>query len=218
MRDLKRGEIKQILIDQARESIPEFTFLVYKNNCYTFQRVRAIGEINVYEFFHIIFSLKDGYFSCSVASRLNKTLLNDKSYNTGMINPHKDLIVLKKGTGVINLSEAYYYSDGKFETTIIVVKEIFEDFKKYGLDFFHKQIDRLSHNEIIKAGLSYLKFLAKLQTKLTDRGIHEKIQLELKEQLFAIEGQTRDDRKEIVRAARELINLYLDNPQTNNIV
>jgi hypothetical protein len=210
MRELKKGEIKQILVNQAEETIPDFDLLTYRNNCYTFQRQKNIGDIVVYELFHIIFSLKDRHFSCSVASRLSKALINNSSYNTGIINPHKDLIVQKKGTGAINISDAYYYHDGNFETIIIVVKEIFEDFKKYGISFLNNQIGRLLHNQIISVGLAYIKSLYINQETVLDKVVLEKLQQELKERLFAVEGQTRDDRKEIVRTARELMDLYLE--------
>lgn len=131
-----------------------------------------------------------------------------------MINPHTDLIVLKKGTGALDLSEAYYYHDGKFETIMIVVREIFKDFRKYGLDLLNKQLNRLLHNQIIKDGLSYLRSIPNPQIKVADNTLREKLQLELKGLLFAIEGQTREDRKEIVRTARELIDLYWDNQKS----
>ncbi|MEN0053658.1 MAG: hypothetical protein AAGC65_08310 [Mucilaginibacter sp.] len=211
MRDLKRGEIKQILSDGVAEFIPEFTFLVYKKHCYTYQRERHIGDVIVHELFHINFSLSNRNLSCSVASRLNKALINDNSYNGGMINPHVDLISLKKGTGAINILEAYYFHDGKFETTAMVVEEMFKDLKNYGLDFFNKQFDRLLHNQIIQVGLSHIKSIPKLHIKSADDSFSEKLQLELKERLFDIKGQSREDRKEIVRTARELINLYFEN-------
>lgn len=67
-RDLKRGEIKTILIDNFKEQIPDFPFLDYKNGVYFFERIRSIDNYKIYETFHLSFGLKDKNFSCSVSS------------------------------------------------------------------------------------------------------------------------------------------------------
>ena len=46
--ELKRGEIKDILIKTAKEMLPDFDFLTYKNSCYTFQRLRKTNDLTVY--------------------------------------------------------------------------------------------------------------------------------------------------------------------------
>ena len=57
--ELKKGEIKQILIQTASEVLPDFEFLAYKNSCYSFQRLRKVNNLTVHEILHIIFTLKD---------------------------------------------------------------------------------------------------------------------------------------------------------------
>lgn len=52
--ELKKGEIKQILIQTASELLPDFEFLAYKNGCYSFQRLREVNNLTVYELLHII--------------------------------------------------------------------------------------------------------------------------------------------------------------------
>ena len=96
--ELKKGEIKDILIWTATQISPDFSFLSYNKNCYTFQRLRKANGLNVYESLHIIFTLKDRNFGCSVASRLNPIYIHANSYNTGLVNPHTDLKVLRYDT------------------------------------------------------------------------------------------------------------------------
>ena len=77
--ELKRGQVKQILISEFKRGFPEFDFLEYRNSCYTFQNIRTINGRKVYEHLHVIFTLKDRNFSCSVASRINKNYLRSNS-------------------------------------------------------------------------------------------------------------------------------------------
>ncbi len=77
--ELKRGQVKQILISEFEGELPEFNFLEYRNGCYTFENIRIINGRNVYEHLHIIFALKDRNFSCSVASRKNIHQLSQSS-------------------------------------------------------------------------------------------------------------------------------------------
>ena len=91
--ELKKGDIKQILIQTAGEVLPDFEFLAYKNSCYLFQRLRQVNNLTVYEVLHIIFTLKDKNFACSIASRLNPEYIFSNQYNIGLLNPHKDLKV-----------------------------------------------------------------------------------------------------------------------------
>ncbi|OOQ58993.1 hypothetical protein [Mucilaginibacter pedocola] len=212
MRPLKRGEIKQILIDTAAELTPEFSFVTYKNSCYFFERLRRVEDVPVHEFFQIVFSLKDGCFCCSVASRLNVELMADSSYNTGLLNPHLDLIVLKKGTGALPLSEAYYYHDGNIETVLIAVEQIFYDFKHHGISFLDNQFQKLQQNHIIKTSLHFLRSRENNRARVGNVAVREELEKELKEKLYAVPGQTREDRKKINRTTRELIELYLASP------
>jgi hypothetical protein len=222
--DVKPGEIKNILISQAEKTTPDFVFLAYKNNCYIFQRTRKINSLTVYETFHIIFSLKDKNFACSVASRLNTNYIFINSYNAGLINPHIDLVVLKKGKGVIRIEEAYYFHNGKVKTTTKIVEQIFKDFKQYGLPFIDKQFERLKKNKIIKSGLAYLDSLnldkkdlrEQIEKQLTqERGMISSIihpaYTGLKQHLQNIKGQTREDRKTLPRLSFDLIESYWSN-------
>ena len=43
--ELKKGVIKQILIQTASEVLPDFEFSAYKNSCYTFQRLRQVNNL-----------------------------------------------------------------------------------------------------------------------------------------------------------------------------
>ena len=218
---LRKGEIKNILIQAATEILPDFDFLSYNKNCYTFQRLRKANGLTVYEILHIIFTLKDHNFACSVASRLNPAYIHANSYNTGLINPHTDLKVLRYDTGVLNIQDAYYFHNGQVETTTSSVKEIFSDFKKYGLPFLDMQLQRIHSNEIIKAGLIYIdklrvdkeKLKSEIENELNNVGhqvtsIKQPTYLDLKETLQKVINQTKDDRKLIPKSAYELLEFY----------
>jgi hypothetical protein len=219
--DLKKGDIKQILVQAGKELMPGFEFLIYKNSCYTFQRLRQANGLTVYETLHIIFTLKDGNFACSIASRLNPNYIHINTYNLGLINPHKDLKVLRHNTGALNIQDAYYFHNGKVDTTTKTVKEIFSDYKKYGLPFLEKQFQNIQSNEIIKLGLKYIDNLQTDKGKLKndveselDKGglllssLKHPIYLDLKEHLQNIGGQNEEDRESIPMAAYELLEIY----------
>lgn len=219
--ELKKGEIKQILIQTASDILPDFEFLAYKNGCYTFQRLRQLNKLTVYEALHVIFMLKDKNFACSIASRLNPEYIFSNQYNTGLINPHKDLKVLRHNSGALNIQDAYYFHNGHVETTTGTVREIFGDFKKYGIPFLDKQFDRLKSHLIIKRGFDYIDDLQSnkenLKREITEelnKGGHllsrikHPIYIDLKEKLQSVGGQSKDDRQSIPKTAYELLELY----------
>ena len=219
--ELKKGEIKLILIQTASEVLPDFEFLAYKNSCYSFQRLRQVNNLTVYEILHIIFTLKDKNFACSIASILNPDYIFSNHYNTGLLNPHKDLKVLKHKSGALNIQDAYYFHNGQVETTTKTVKEIFGDFKKYGLPFLDKQIEILKTNEIVKSGFEYIDKLQtakdKLKKEITEElnkggllisSIEHPIYIDLKEKMQSLSGQSKDDRQKIPKTAHELLEIY----------
>jgi hypothetical protein len=214
---LKRGNVKDILIQTANDMLPAFEFLAYKRNCYTFQRLRCVADITVYEAIHIVFSLKHGGFACSIASRLNATLIFANAYNGGFINPHKDLKLLKYNTGIIPAEEAYYLHNGHLATTTNTIREIFNDYKNYGLPFLDKQYDRIQHHPIVTTGINYIKSLnvdkPSLKKDIYNFGyiisnIKHPLYIALKEKLQDIPGQSREDRKDIPRMAYDLLEWY----------
>jgi len=219
--ELKKGEIKQILIQTASEVLPDFEFLAYKNSCYSFQRLRQVNSLTVHEILHIIFTLKDKNFACSISSILNPVYIFSNHYNTGLLNPHKDLKVLRHNSGALNIEDAYYFHNGQVETTTKTVKEIFGDCEKYGLPFLDKQIESLKTNEIVKCGFEYIDKLQidkdKLKKEITEElnkggllapSIKHPIYIDLKEKLFLVNGLTKDDRRVIPKTAHELLELY----------
>lgn len=219
--ELKKGEIKQIQIQTASEVLPEFEFLAYKNSCYSFQRLRKVNNLTVYEILHINFTLKDKNFACSISSILNPDYIFSNHYNTGLLNPHKDLKVLRHNSGALNIEDAYYFHNGQVETTTKTVKEIFGDFKKYGLQFLDKQVERLKTSEIVKCGFEYIEELQtnkdslkkEIAEELNKGGllvtsIKHPIYIDLKDKMNSISGQTKEDKQKISKTAHELLEIY----------
>lgn len=219
--ELKRGQVKQILISEFERELPEFNFLEYRNGCYIFENIRTINGRNVYEHLHIIFALKDRNFCCSVASRINKSYMTSNSYNTGLINRHIDLIVLKKGTGIIPVEEAYYFHNGQVQTTTDIVKQIAKDFNKFGKSFLQKQAKQFEKSDLLKTGFSFIENLEIDKSELKEQmekdlnsgghlisSIKNDTYLKLKSELQNVKGTDRDTRKNIPKLTYELLDFY----------
>ncbi len=218
--ELKKGEIKAILINNFQRHLPEFKFTNYKSSKYNFQRIRKHKEFTVWETMHVLFSLGDKNSSCSVSTRLNKDYVSSKSYDIGLINPHVDLITLKKGTGVVGIEEAYYFHNGKIQSTTELVEQIYKDFFDYGVPFLDKQYDRLKTNQIINEGLDYIQQLQvdrqtlklEINNELKQVGyvasrLTHPIYVNLKQTLQSIPNQTREDRQNIPGVTYDLLDL-----------
>jgi hypothetical protein len=219
--ELKKGEIKQILIQTARVILPDFEYLAYKNGCYSFQRLRNADYLTCYEILHIVFSLKEKNFACSIALRINPEYIFSNTFNTGLINTHQDLKVLRHSTNILNIQDAYYFHNGQVETTTRRVQEIFVDFKNYGLPFLSKQFERLKVNAIVRRGIEYIDDLQtdkhKLKTEITQElnkgglllsSLKHPIFIDLVEKLQTVSGQSKEDRSLIPKTAYELLELY----------
>lgn len=219
--ELKKGEIKDILIAQAKIDFPNFEFSSYKNGRCLFQRIRKAGTLTAFETFQILSSPKNKSLECSVASVINPFYIGVSHYNNGIINPHKDLIVLKKGTGSIPIEEAYYFHNGKVETATKVIREIFNDYKKYAIPFLDKQYALLTNNEIVKAGLEYISKLTIDKNELKEiiekelsspdhkfPSIQHDIYVKLKDHLRAVPGQTKELRQLNSKTSHEILELY----------
>jgi hypothetical protein len=220
-RELKKGEIKSILIDNFSERINDFEFMLYKNGTYYFERIRKYNGYDIYETFHVIFALKDKNFACSVSSNFSPSNRYDKNYQTGILTRNIDLIVLKKDTGIIPINEAYYFHNGRIETTTKVVKSIVSDFKEYGIPFLNNRFDSFATNEILNFGLDYIEKLTvdkeslKLQIEkarseadwIVSRIKHD-LYIDLKQKLQNIPNQDKELRQKIPGFAYSLLEFY----------
>jgi hypothetical protein len=219
--ELKKGQVKHILISEFQKSLPRFEYLEYKNGCYTFERISKTNVPKIFEHFHIVSSTKERSFSCSVASRINRSYLNSYSYNTGLINPHIDLIVLKKGTGVNPQEEACYFHNGQVNTTVKIIQQIVKDFKSYGEPFLEKQRKQFEKSNLLKVGFDFIgkldvnkqSFKLELENSLKMGGhlisnIKNKTYLKLKSELQNVTGVDRETRKNIPKLSYELLDFY----------
>ncbi|WP_459213151.1 hypothetical protein [Aquimarina rhabdastrellae] len=225
--ELKRGEFKKILLPIMEKHFPDFQFTSYKNQYYSFQRTRLIDDLKVFESFDIGFTLKDKFCTCSVSSRLNPFFIDTSGYNTGWINPHCNLIILKRGTRITPLEEAYYYHNSRIETTTRVINEIVSDLEKYGVAFLNNQMNNLNTNPLIVEGLRLFKSLnldaAELKKEIESEQrvnghvitrLKHPVYKELKESLQKLYGISRENRKEIPRLAYELIEMIIYKEKT----
>lgn len=218
--ELKRGEFKKILLSLMSTSFPVFEFIDYKNQCYAFRRTLKINQHEVIEGINFTFSLKEKLCNCSVESRLDHRYVGRSAYNTGLINPHIDLITLKLDKGVLSFQEAHYHHTGRVKSTTDMTQKIISDLEIYGQRFFKNQQENLKSNELLKSGLKILMTLGQLPStvklEIQDElkvkeymisRIRHPLYLEIKENLQGIEGLTRELRREIPRLAYELLEL-----------
>lgn len=221
-RELKKGEVKELLINSFKTHLPDFDFVLYKNSTYYFQRVRHSGSWQVFETLNIIFGLKDKMFSCSVASTVNKAYLFTSTYNKGFLVNHADLLVIKTGSGAANIEDAYYWHNGKIKTVEKVINQIASDIKNHGLIYLDKKLKTLGTSTVVQHGLAFIQRLTVDKQTLkkeieTDRKNAEyflsrmkhPILLELSSQLQNVPGQ-KEDREEIMGLTLELIAYYYE--------
>lgn len=222
-RELKRGEIKNIILDLFSNELSDFAYDSYKNGVYYFSRTRNLHGLNLLETLHVGYSLKNRNFYCSVSSCLNTRYQFESSYNIGPLNPHIDLIVLVKNQGAIKIEEAYYFHNGKLDTTRNVVEQIVKDYKHYGLDYLSNRFSRAEEDNYLKFGLRFIKELSvdpiclktELQEELKNKNyrvglIEHPIYIELKKQLQGVKGGTKEYRQYIPKLTYELLELYWD--------
>ena len=220
--ELKKVEIKKILISEIRNEFPQFKFLRYKNNCYTFENIKLVNQFEVFEYIHIVFSLKKRYLSCSIASKIGRKYLNDNFYNTGILNPHLNLISLKEKSKRVSIDKAYYFHNGKQKTTKKIVQEIIKDLKKYGIPFLNEQFKSLEENTVIKTGFEFINKLkinkkslsGEMKTHLKKgrliSTIENKTYQSLKSELQKVKGINKETYKKIPRLTYDLLELYCE--------
>lgn len=226
--ELKRGEIKGMMIRVAREKLPDFDYLTYKNSSYYFQRIRTAAGLNVSEIISIFFSLKEGIMDCSIGSFLNKQYIFEQSYSPSLINANASIIPYKYNTCSLPWEKACYFHNGRVRTTGKVVEEIFTDCRKYALKVFDKRIELLQESPLIAKGLEYifrleidkdaLKKALEDELKQSDyiiSRLHHPIYMELKGMLQGIKGMDRETRKNIPMLAYDLLELYADGYEKN---
>lgn len=219
-RELKPGEIKGILICTAARFLPDFKYLMYQKGYY-FQRERSVLGMEVAEIICIQFSLKGHTMDCNMGSFLNRQKIFDQNYSSSLINPTECLKFYKNQTKTLPLEKSCYLHNGRVLGTERAVEEIFDDCRKYGLQFFDKQMQNLKSNPLVLRGLEYISHLKadkkQLQTELETElrqgdynlgQIHHPVYIELKESLQHLQGIDRETRKRIPKLAYDLLELY----------
>lgn len=219
---LKPGQVKEILISMCKKEFPEFNFLEYKNSCYTFENIRIVNDRNVYRYIHIIHSLQNQYFDCSVASIINKELLNSSSYNLGILNSHQNLLTLKNKTLKSTTVRNNYVHNGRLKTTTKIVEELVRDLTKFGKPFFQNQAEIIENSPLLKVGFHFISNLHIDKSKLRNQLNHElkynkhlissmknQTYLQLKSELQNINEVPKDIRRTIPSLSLELLEYYI---------
>jgi len=222
-RDLKRGEVKELIFNSFKDILPDFEFTTYKNSTYYFLRTKTVRGLELYETLNIIFGLKDKNFSCSIGSFLNKTYLFSSTYNNGFLAGHTDLLAVKSGSGISNIKDSYYWHNGKIVTVDKVIKKIATDFKEYGLQYLVLRQQRLETSDLVKHGLDFIEKLTvdkgELRREIEKERknaewvvsrINHPIFIQLRDELQSIPNQSRDDRQKISGLTFELIEYYYE--------
>ncbi len=222
-RNLKKGEVKELLLDSFKEILPDFEFTTYRNSTYYFLRTKTVRGLELYETLNITFGLKDKNFSCSIGSFLNKTYLLSSTYNNGFLACHTDLLAVKSGSGVSKLEDSYYWHNGKLVAVDKVIKKITTDFKEYGLQYLVVRQQRLETSDLVKHGLDFIKKLTvdkgelrreiKKEVKNAEwvvSRIKHPIFIQLRDELQSIPNQSRDDRQKISGLTFELVEYYCE--------
>lgn len=218
---LPPGVVKDMLIAAAGEYLPGFSYLTYREETYFFQRMRNAAGQSLHELLHLTCSLDDGYFVCSVASRLNPASRFATDKNRGIVNPHQDLKVLRHGTESLSQRDAYYRHSGRMAGTAATVRDIFADYRRYGLPFLDQQWTTVQDHPLLRAGFDYLSGLrtdrAALQEELAQalgsgevrpERIQHPLYQELRETMRQLSGLSRAHRALIPLTAYELLQWY----------
>lgn len=218
---LQPGAVKAMLVAAAGEYLPGFSFQDFRNDTYFFQRIRNAGGHRVYEMLQLAFTLDNGHFACSVASRLNPSLRYTTAYNKGIVNPHQNLKVLRHGADNLSQKEARYWHSGRIAGTAAIVRDIFADYRRYGVPFLDQQWNNVQQHPLLQAGFDYLSgqvldrtaLKTELEAELNNRGgqleqLQHPVYLELRDRLKQLSGMPRADRQLIPLMAGELLFWY----------
>ncbi len=210
-----------------RSELPDFRFEKYSNSTYHFGRTKDFGEHTVYEDLHINFSLKERIISCSISSNINPAYRFTSSYESSMLNSHFDLLTLKQKTGIAPVKEAYYFHNGRVNSTTEIIEELVKDYSTVGIKFLDTRSKLLPANKLLKVGLSFIMSLSypkeelkkEFETELRVAGhlvsrIKHPLYFQLKKLLQEIPDQTNEVRQEIPGLAFSLLEYYYENKAT----
>jgi hypothetical protein len=222
-RDLKKGEVKTLLVNSFKTVLSDFEFTTYKNSTYYFKKTRTLQGHEIYETLNVIFGLKDKMFSCSVASVFNKSYLYTSTYNNGFLTGHTDLLVIKSGSGASKIENSYYWHNGKIVMVDKVVNQIARDFRDFGLKYLDIRVKKIETSDLVRQGLNFIQTLAVDKYELkkeieTERKKAEYVVSRIKHPLFIqlrdmlqnVPDQAREDRQKISTLTFELLELYYE--------
>lgn len=217
----KKTTIKSLLTERMKRDHPTFKFLTYATGVFHFQRKRSFRNREIKEALHLVFSTEDHSMRASISSRLNPVHTLTPVYNSGFINPHVDMLAIRKGNTVYPGNDTAYYCDDDEESLIAMIDQVIADVGSAAVPWFGNRWNDLQTNRLVNSGLdiiaawdhdkTMLRNEIRIQlrrAKLVARNVRHPMCTGLKNKLLAIPGQTPEAYYEIPRLAFELIELY----------
>jgi hypothetical protein len=223
---VKRGEIKQFIIEEFNKHLNDFELYENKKQVYFFIRKRVYKTFILNEVFSIYYSSRnDTGIDCGIATVFNENYITNSQYNTAQLNTHIfSPLNLKKEKKDLPKEEGYYFHNGETESIKKMITNIVNDFKKFGLKYLDEKFQTLKEDEILNNGLEFINCLKVDKELLKNEIIEDLIKaenvvsrmknktfLELKETLQKIPNQLRENKQMIPKLSFELLELYYSN-------
>ncbi len=153
---LSEALFKSILTRSLRTERSDFKFMCFATGVYHFFRLREFHDYDIREMLHVVYSFDEKKMQCSVSSRLNQVHLLSPIYNDGVVNPHADLLAIKRGRSFFPEANVSYGCDGTEGGAWSMVQGMLHDFKTVALPWYDERFDQLRANPLLRAGLREL--------------------------------------------------------------
>jgi hypothetical protein len=214
----KKIPIKSFLTDRMKKEHPSFRFLTFATGVYHFQRIKEFRDFDLREALHIVIYVDEKRMHASISSRLNHVHALSPIYNNGFINPHVDLLGIKSGN-TFPTNEAYHY-DGTPDGLHEMINLVITDFRDIGIPWLDNRWTDLRASKLVKTGLDMIdewdfdrtmlrnELNVQLRKARSVGNLRHPLLNDVREQLFAVPGQSSETINEIPRLAFELMELY----------
>ncbi len=153
---LSEALFKSILTKSVRAERSDFKFMCFATGVYHFYRLREFHDFNMREMLHVVYFFDERRMQCSLSSRMNAIHLLSPVYNDGVVNPHADLLAIKRGRSFFPEKNVAYGCDGSEGGAWSMVQGMLHDFKTFGIPWFEQRFEELKASALVRAGLREL--------------------------------------------------------------